>query len=70
MEGLRLTNNDYYRQLVQDTLDMADQSLINAHVSAKFSLKDILKAVQFIEQKKCTGKVVIDMTEDDWIILP
>lgn len=65
VETLRITNNEYFRQLVQDTLDMADQSLISAHVSKTFGLKDINEAIKFIEERKCTGKVVIDMDDDD-----
>lgn len=65
VEALRLTNNTYFRQLVQDTLDMADQSLISAHISKTFPLKGVNEAIQFIQDKKCTGKVVIDMDDDD-----
>lgn len=65
VESLRSSNNEYFRQLVQDTLDMADQSLISAHISKTFRLKDVNNAVKFIEERKCTGKVVIDMNEDD-----
>lgn len=62
---LRKTNPSYFRLLVQDTVDMADQGLIKPHISAKYSLKDVNEAVKFIEEKKCTGKVVINVCESD-----
>lgn len=63
VEGLRTTNPLYYRQLVQDTLDMLDQSLISAHVSAMYDLKKVNEAIKFIEEKKCSGKVVIKIDD-------
>lgn len=48
-----------------DTLDLADQSLISAHISKTFRLSHVNDAIKFIEERKCTGKVVIDMNEDD-----
>lgn len=64
VELLKKTNLEYYRQVVQDTIDMLDQSLISVHVSATYKLKDINKAVEFITEKKCTGKVVVEVDDD------
>lgn len=63
VENLRTTNNAYYRQIIQDTLDMLDQNLISPHISATYKLKDVNEAIKFIEEKKCTGKVVIKIDD-------
>ncbi|KAK5645122.1 hypothetical protein RI129_006422 [Pyrocoelia pectoralis] len=50
-----------YRCTVSDVLDLADQGLISAYVSASFKLDNINKAIEYVEEKKCTGKVLISM---------
>uniref|UniRef100_A0A1Y1KTW2 Enoyl reductase (ER) domain-containing protein n=1 Tax=Photinus pyralis TaxID=7054 RepID=A0A1Y1KTW2_PHOPY len=61
LDLIAIKNHDLeaYRCLVNDVLDLADQGLISAHVSASFALGDINKAIEFIQEKKCTGKVLI-----------
>ncbi|KAJ8942539.1 hypothetical protein NQ314_010044 [Rhamnusium bicolor] len=49
--------------MVSDTLQLASDGDISAHVSAKFNLKQINEAIQFIEDKKCTGKVLIHIDD-------
>lgn len=63
IEGLRTCNFDMYRSLVSETLDMADQGMISAYVSEQFNLTDIDKAIKFIEDNKCTGKVLIKVSD-------
>lgn len=59
LRSLKDQHLETYKCLIQDTLEMADQGAISAHVSAKFELNDINKAIEYIEAKKCTGKVLI-----------
>lgn len=54
-----------YRQIVQDAIDMADQKLVNPVIAKKFLLEKVNEAVQFVLDKKTTGKVVIAMENDD-----
>ncbi|KAJ8984764.1 hypothetical protein NQ317_012127, partial [Molorchus minor] len=63
LKELRRQNMNMYKTVVSDTLELANEGLIGAHVSAKFSLSQINDAVKFIEDKKCTGKVVIHIDE-------
>lgn len=52
-----------YKTVVSDTLELANEGLISAHISARFGLKDINEAIKFIEDKKCTGKVLIHIDD-------
>lgn len=57
----RLQDLDLYRQTVQDTLSLCEEEIISPHISHCFSLADVNDAVEFIRNKKCTGKVLIDV---------
>lgn len=61
LHALRVQNPELYRVMVNDTLELADQGMIGAHISAIFDLHNINVAIKYIEDKKCTGKVVIEM---------
>lgn len=57
----RNKDNDLYRQVIQDTLTLCEEEIINPYVSETFSIDQINQAVNFIKDKKCTGKVLIDL---------
>ncbi|XP_057652643.1 quinone oxidoreductase-like protein 2 homolog [Diorhabda carinulata] len=59
LKELKKQNNNLYRSIVNDTLEMANDGLISAHISAKFNLTQVNEAIKFIDDKKCTGKVLI-----------
>ncbi|XP_019877455.1 quinone oxidoreductase-like protein 2 homolog [Aethina tumida] len=59
LKALREQKRNLYKTVVSDTLELANNGSISAHISAKFELEDVNKAIEFIEQKKCTGKVLI-----------
>ncbi|KAH1009803.1 quinone oxidoreductase-like protein 2 homolog [Dendroctonus ponderosae] len=63
LKALRAQNRHLYKTVVNDTLELANESLIAAHISAEFSLEKINDALQFIEDRKCTGKVLIKVDE-------
>jgi len=44
---------------------MADQKLVSPVIAKKFSLEKVNEAVQFVLDKKSTGKVIIAMENDD-----
>lgn len=44
---------------------MADQKLVSPVIAKKFSLEKVNEAVQFVLDKKSTGKVVIAMENDN-----
>ncbi|KAF5300250.1 hypothetical protein FQR65_LT09204 [Abscondita terminalis] len=58
---MKKQDTNAYRCTVNDVLDLADQGLITAHVSASFNFKDINKGIEYIEEHKATGKVLICM---------
>lgn len=64
LQKLKTQDLETYKCLMYDTLEMADEGAIGAHISRGFELKDVNKAIEFIESKQCTGKVVICMDED------
>lgn len=57
----RLQDLELYRQTVQDTLSLCEEEIINPYVSHCFNLCNVNDAVEFIKNKKCTGKVLIDV---------
>lgn len=57
----RQDNLELYRQTIQDTLSLCEEEIINPYVSHCFNLADVNDAVEFIKEKKCTGKVLIDV---------
>ncbi|KAL1495041.1 hypothetical protein ABEB36_010525 [Hypothenemus hampei] len=61
LKSLRNQNRHLYKTLVNDTLELANENLIGAHISAEFTLDKINDALQFIEDRKCTGKILIKM---------
>lgn len=60
----RLNDIDQYRQLIQDTLSLCEEEILAPYISQTFALGDVNKAVKFIKEKKCTGKVLIDLKLD------
>ncbi|XP_069674554.1 quinone oxidoreductase-like protein 2 homolog [Periplaneta americana] len=65
LRNYRRSNHDVYRQIIQDAIDMADQKLINPVVAKEFSLEKVNEAMQYVLDKKSTGKVIIKMKQDD-----
>ncbi|XP_060528897.1 quinone oxidoreductase-like protein 2 homolog [Cylas formicarius] len=63
LKSLRNQNPHLYKTVINDTLELANEGVISAHVSAEFSLDKINDAIKFIEDKKCTGKVVIKIDD-------
>lgn len=59
------TDKDFYRQIVTDTLALSEEDLITPYVSKTFGLGDVNEAVKFIQEKKCTGKVLIDLKQKE-----
>lgn len=57
----RKVDPDFYRQVIADTFSLYDEELISAHVSKVFPLTEVNEAIQFVREKKCTGKVLIDI---------
>ncbi|GAB0090185.1 quinone oxidoreductase-like protein 2 [Sergentomyia squamirostris] len=55
----RFEDRDFYREIIEETLNLYSEELISAHVSQVFTLKQLEAAVEFIKKKKCTGKVLI-----------
>lgn len=62
--SLREQDLELYRDVVSDTLDLADEGVIGAHISAVFTLEKVNEAIEYINGKKCTGKVLIEVEED------
>ncbi|XP_059608010.1 quinone oxidoreductase-like protein 2 [Phlebotomus argentipes] len=58
-------DREFFRGIIEETLELYSEELISAHVSKVFTLERLEDAVSFIKQKKCTGKVLIEVREDD-----
>lgn len=56
---------DIYRQMISDTIELKSQKMVSGYISKVFLLKSVQKAVEFIQQKQCTGKVLIDIKSLD-----
>lgn len=58
----RYQNEDFkfYEQIVNRAFDLHATQKIQPFVSQEWSLRDMNKAVQYVNQKKCLGKVLID----------
>uniref|UniRef100_A0A182QKN6 Enoyl reductase (ER) domain-containing protein n=1 Tax=Anopheles farauti TaxID=69004 RepID=A0A182QKN6_9DIPT len=52
---------DTYRQMIADTIEMRSEGMIAGHISKVFPLSKVQQAIEFIQQKQCTGKVLIDV---------
>lgn len=61
----RINELDVYRQIIQDTLSLCEEEIISPYISRSFSLNAINDAVKFIKEKKCTGKILIDLKATD-----
>ncbi|KAI4461824.1 short-chain dehydrogenase/reductase [Holotrichia oblita] len=61
LHALRENDPELYRCMITDTLELAHEGIISAHVSATFKLAEVNEAIDYVESKKCTGKVVIKM---------
>lgn len=57
----RLSANETFRDSVQEVIDLYEDEYIEPHVSAIFKLDEINEAFAFYENKKSSGKVVIDL---------
>jgi len=53
----------FFRKTIEDVIDMAEQELIVPHVSKEFDLKEVNAALQYLQDSKCTGKVVLEIDD-------
>lgn len=61
----RLQDLDLYRQIIEDTLSLCEEEILSPYISHCFNLNEVNEAVKFIKNKKCTGKVLIDLKIDE-----
>lgn len=57
----RVNDLGLYRQIIQDTLSLCEEEIVMPYISRNFSLSGVNDAVKFIKEKKCTGKILIDL---------
>ncbi|KAI9564456.1 Quinone oxidoreductase-like protein 2-like protein [Daphnia sinensis] len=55
----RDANNEVYRQVGNDVIELYEEGLISPHVSAIFPLEEVNAAMDFLSQRKSTGKVIL-----------
>lgn len=60
----RVNDLDLYRQIIQDALSLCEEEIVCPYISKEFGIHDVNKAVEFIKNKECTGKVLIDLSID------
>lgn len=51
---------DFYEKIVNQAFDLFATKKIEPFVSQVWTLRDVNKAVQFVNLKKCLGKVIIN----------
>lgn len=51
-----------YRQIIQDALSLCEEEIVCPYISKKFGIHEVNEAVEYIKSKKCSGKVLIDLT--------
>lgn len=51
---------EFYTKIVNQAFDLHATQRINPFVSQVFNLRDVNKAIQFVNTKKCLGKVLIN----------
>lgn len=56
----QVENFQFYEKIVNQAFDLYATEKIKPFVSQELSLRDINKAVQFVNLKKCLGKVLIN----------
>lgn len=56
----QLENFPFYEKIVNQAFNLYATEEIQPFVSQEWNLRDINKAVQFLQQKKCLGKVLIN----------
>jgi len=57
----REANNEVYRQIGDNVIELYDERLISPHVSASFSLDQVNEAFEFLSLRKSTGKVILSI---------
>ncbi|GAB6020967.1 hypothetical protein CHUAL_003608 [Chamberlinius hualienensis] len=55
----RDANLEVYREIIEETIAMGGQGLVEPHVSATFKIDQINEAFQYLLERKSTGKVVL-----------
>lgn len=53
--------NQVYRDTVQEVIDMYNDQYIEPHISTTFDLDEVNEAFKYIEDRKSTGKVVLNI---------
>lgn len=61
LSDYRINDLELYRQIIQDTLSLCEEEIVMPYISRNFSLGGVNDAVKFIKEKKCTGKILIDL---------
>ena len=54
------------RQVGEDVIEMYEEGLISPHVSASFSLDQVNDAIEFLQLRKSTGKVILKIRWNNW----
>lgn len=58
-------DQEKYHSIIEQTLQFCDEGLITAHISKTFNLKQVNDAIEYIKGKMCTGKVLIEIEDED-----
>ncbi|CAH0384540.1 unnamed protein product [Bemisia tabaci] len=63
LSNYRQTGFKIYRRVVQDVIDMCEQGLITPSISKVYQLEEVNEALQFLDDKKCVGKVILKIQD-------
>lgn len=60
----QISEPEYYEQIISQVSDLLATEKLEPFISQTYKLKDINKAVSFINNKKCLGNVLIELVEN------
>ena len=61
LAAFKTNNPEEFDKVLRKTLSLFAEGEIKPYLSKTYSLSEVNKAVKFISQKKCIGKVLIDV---------
>lgn len=58
-------DSEFYQETIEGTFALCEEEIITPHVTQTFGLHEVNEAIKVITEKKCTGKVLIDVTDSE-----
>lgn len=59
--GYQIREPDYYEQIIKEAYDLYSTEKVEPFISQTYNMSEINKAIQYLNQKKCLGNVLIKL---------